>query len=910
MRYAEIAINTPVDNTFHYHIPPELDARLNVGHLVRVGFRTAMQPGIVVALHDTLPTLADGKEIVTKPVIELLDPEPVVNARQLALAHWLSERYISPLGTCLWLMLPPGMTGNSDSHITLNQHSAKSDDPLQQKIIDILRGRKTKSIQGKMLERSIKDRRVKNALNALKSQGIVDVQAILRPPRVRPKKIQVAGLAIADHRIADHKRHLGKNSREAEALTYIIEEGIATATTLLEQPNIGKGTLDHLVDAGYVTVHDDDTLTTPITYDTLDDTILTLRRGEIDLHILNLLAREGTAIDVSWIYAQTGAQLADLKRLETLNLVTLGEQQTIRDSLADLVYVPAVPPRLSPAQREAWHTIREAMQSAESGTSIFLLHGVTGSGKTEIYLRAINHALAQGKQAIFLVPEIALTAQTVRRVIARFPGRVAILHSALSDGERFDTWRRARAGEIDIIVGARSALFTPLPDIGVVILDEEHDNSYKQSPPVMPPYYHTRDVAEYLMRENGGTLILGSATPDVGTYYRATRGDMTYLHLPERIMGHRKTISEQSAQAGVTTRYEGDTEDDTDAVHIGLPPVEVVDMREELKAGNISIFSAAMQTALRETLQRGEQAILYLNRRGASTYVFCRDCGYTVVCPRCDTPMTYHEHGGTMRCHHCGYTGKHPTTCPECGSARIKFFGAGTQQIEAAFKAIFPNVVSLRWDADTAQKWDEHDLILQRFSKGDVQVLIGTQMIAKGLDLPLVTLVGVVSADMGINLPDYGAGERVFQLLTQVSGRAGRGLLGGKVILQTYQPENYAIHAASTHDYVGFYQKEIDYRRELGYPPFRRLVRILFTSEREVKAINEAENAATLIKQRLQDLDLVATEMIGPVPCFYSRVNRLYRWQIIMRGIDPARALTYADFGRGWYVDIDPVDIL
>lgn len=908
MRYAEIAINTPVDNTFHYHIPPELDTQLAVGHLVRVGFRTAMQPGIVVGLHDTPPTHADGSEIVTKPVIELLDPEPVVNARQLDLARWLSQRYISPLGTCLWLMLPPGLTGNSDLVVTLKNFRAKSDDPLQQKIIDILRGRRKNNIQGKTLERSIKDRRWRKALNTLQTQGVVEVTSILSPPRVRPKKIQVAGLAIAPHRIAEHKRHLGKSSREAEGLAYIIEDGIHTAAELLDQPGIGRATLIHLVDDGYVQVHDDDTLTTSITYDTLDDTILAMRRGELDLHILNLLAREGTAIDVSWIYAQTGAKLDDLKRLESLNLITLGEKQTIRDSLADLVYVPAVAPRLSPAQHEAWGTIRTAMQSAETGTSIFLLHGVTGSGKTEIYLRAINYALAQGKQAIFLVPEIALTAQTVRRVLARFPGRVAILHSRLSDGERYDTWRRARAGEIDVIVGARSALFTPLPDLGVVILDEEHDNSYKQSPPVLPPYYHARDVAEYLMRENGGTLILGSATPDVATYYRATRGDMTYLHLPERIMGHRITISEQSAQAGITPRYEA--ESDSDAVHIDLPPVEIVDMRAELKAGNISIFSASMQSALRETLNRGEQAILYLNRRGASTYVFCRDCGYTVLCPRCDTPMTYHEHGGTMRCHHCGYTGKHPTKCPECGSARIKFFGAGTQQIEAAFKAMFPDALSLRWDADTASNWDEHDLILQRFSKGDVQVLIGTQMIAKGLDLPLVTLVGVVSADMGINLPDFAAGERVFQLLMQVSGRAGRGLLGGKVILQSYQPEHYAIQAASQHDYTGFYQKEIDYRRELGYPPFRRLVRILFSYDREVKAINEAENAATLIKQRLEELDMVATEMIGPVPCFYSRINRNYRWQIILRGIDPARALTFDDFGRGWYVDIDPVDIL
>ncbi len=1089
-----------------------------------------MQPGIVVGRGDSSPVQQ------TKPVLELLDAKPVVTQQQLTLARWMSDRYISPLGTCLWLMLPPGIVGHRDVRVTLVNRDYTPTTATQNKVFDALANRKH-PMRGEQIQRATKDKAWKRAVYQLRDADAVTVESMLTKPRVRPKRINVAKLAIPARHIPEYWRHLGKQSREAEALRYVVEDDVQTADELLQQPGIGVVTFEHLLDDKLLRIDEDDRLHTDITWETLDETILMLRGGQVDLDVLNLLAREGTAIDVSWVYAQTGAKLADLKRLEIMGLVELGEREVIRDSLTRVSFVPASTPRLTDAQRAVWATIRGMMQGFErveeapapalpvhregvghddsrlsdimgtkiadrqskslsqiddssdviptyrefdhetseyrqwridtdlwrvlrpimrelrreqtpaekrlwrvirkrqvdgfkfrrqypierfivdfynsdarliievdgptheytqvedqarqqflelldytvlrftneqvyddldgvllsitdmlnklttqsrnptekaqkqqvtvdeipslwtgrargganqipaqpSGTtravSTTLLHGVTGSGKTEIYLRAIEYALAQGRQAIFLVPEIALTAQTVRRVMARFPGRVGIVHSRLSDGERYDTWRRARAGEIEVIVGTRSALFTPLPDIGLVFLDEEHDDSYKQSPPVLPPYYHARDVAEQMMQAGAGVLILGSATPDVGTFFRAQRGDITYLHLPRRIMGHRVTISEQEAQSGIQSRYQSD-DDGSDAVHIDLPPVDVVDMRDELKAGNISIFSHAMQDALKQTLARGEQAILYLNRRGTSTYVFCRDCGYVAGCPRCDTPMTYHTTGAMMHCHHCGYSEPHPTVCPECSSKRIKFFGAGTQQVEEAVKNLFPNAISLRWDADTASKAGEHDLILQRFSSGSANVLIGTQMIAKGLDLPMVTLVGVVSADMGLSLPDYAAGERVFQLLTQVSGRAGRGLRGGRVILQTYQPEHYAIQAASMHDYAKFYAEEIAYRRELGNPPFRRLVRIIFRYEREVKARIEAENAAQLIFQRINDNDMMGTEMIGPVPCFFSKVNRMYRWQIILRGPNPARALRYDDFGRGWFVDVDPVDLL
>jgi primosomal protein N' len=573
--------------------------------------------------------------------------------------------------------------------------------------------------------------------------------------------------------------------------------------------------------------------------------------------------------------------------------------QQIRDSLTR--FVPDSTPLSVYGEGEG--------EGLQKDSHCFLLHGVTGSGKTEIYLRAIELAIAQGRGAIFLVPEIALTAQTVRRVASRFPGRVAVVHSRLSDGERYDTWRRARDGLISVVVGARSALFTPLPDVGLIILDEEHDSSYKQAiSPVGPPYYHARAVAEFMTRQNNGMLILGSATPDVETMYRAQRGDITLLKLPSRIMGHRGRIIEQAERTGVAARYYPARAED--AMMIDLPPVSVVDMRRELKAGNTSIFSRELQTALADALRRREQAILFLNRRGTSTYVFCRDCGYVAACPRCDTPLTHHQNEDLLRCHRCGFEGPTPTTCPQCGSGRIKFFGAGTQQVERALLDLFPTTRVLRWDADTASNPELHDIILTRFLEHKADVLVGTQMVAKGLDLPMVTLVGVVSADTALNLPDFRAGETTFQLLTQVAGRAGRGLLGGRVVLQTYQPEHYAIATAANHDFDDFYAREIGFRRELGYPPFRRLARVVFQDESEARARSEAQAAADVLRARLEQLQMTGTELIGPAPCFFSRVNNIYRWHLLLRGPEPNEVFAGMEIARGWHIDVDPADVL
>lgn len=925
--YAEVAVNAPVRNTFHYHIPHSLQDKIRPGHLVRVAFGTAAQHGIVIALHDSSPIEQ------TKPIEERLDPQPVVTAEQIALAQWMSRRYLAPLGDCLWLMLPPGLTVRGHQY-TLLDANATREDSLEARIVDLLRRRGP--LRDTQIRLSLRSRSTQKALDALVKAEVLGRESVIAPPRVRPKTIQTAMLAIPPEQILNIARHLGKKSRRADLLEVIAalsEEEFAPVDLALRLAETTAPTLKRLAEAGLVAIEegargDPPLVMLDIPRESLDEALIELRGGEAQLAVLERLARQTMPLDVKALCAQTGATLHDLKRLAEDDLILLDEAQVWRDSLARREFVLTVPPRLTPEQESVWREIeaglrrwqwmppsRRAPDAAalpgeagrESGP-VFLLHGVTGSGKTEIYLQAIELALAQGRQAIFLVPEIALTPQTVRRVAERFPGQVAVVHGSLSAGERYDTWRRARAGQIQVVVGARSALFTPLPDVGLVILDEEHDHSYKQSPPISPPYYHARAVAEQMMRQNNGVLILGSATPDVTSMYRAQRGDIAYLHLPSRIMGHRETIRILAEETGLVPRYA--PLDSADALTIDLPPVQVVDMRHELKSGNTGIFSRELHDALALVLERGEQAMLYLNRRGQSTYVFCRDCGYIEACPRCDTPLTYHRYGEALRCHHCGYQKGVPQICPQCQSRRIKFFGAGTQQVEAELRKQFPQARVLRWDADTASRPEMHDMLLQRFIHREADVMVGTQMIAKGLDLPLVTLVGVVSADLGLALPDFRAGERVFQLLTQVAGRAGRGLLGGRVILQTYQPDNYAIAAAAEHDYERFYRIESEYRRQLGYPPFRGLARIVFSFPVEAKAQAEAERAANLLRARMDEERMTGTEIIGPAPCFFTRIDKQYRWHVLLRGPDPAAALEDMPIARGWYLDIDPVDVL
>ena len=494
---------------------------------------------------------------------------------------------------------------------------------------------------------------------------------------------------------------------------------------------------------------------------------------------------------------------------------------------------------------EQENIIREYINSDDK---MFLLKGVTGSGKTEVYMKLVERVLLEGKSAIILVPEIALTPQMIERFKGRFGVNVALFHSKLSDGERFDEWFRVKEGKAKVIVGARSAIFLPAKNLGLIIIDEEHENTYKSE---QNPKYQTKEVAEYLSELKGCKVILGSATPSIETYYRALTGEMKLLELNSRVDNK------------------------------PMPPMKVIDMRNELKGGNKSLFSRELFIAIQERLKRKEQIILFLNRRGFSTFVSCRSCGYVFKCDECDISMTYHKNG-LLICHYCGKTKREPRECPKCHSKYVKFFGAGTQRVEEEVKKYFNNAGILRMDVDTTRDKHSYERIYNTFKNGEADILIGTQMVSKGLDFKNVTLVGILAADMSINIPDYRAAERTFQIITQVAGRAGRGDKQGEVLIQTYTPQHYSLQYAVNYDYEGFYEKEFTVRAMMKYPPFGKLLLINGTSKKEDLLKNFMHKITMMIKPLVENcLDI---EILGPIPCMISKVKENYRWQIVIKG--------------------------
>ncbi|MCH8847567.1 MAG: primosomal protein N' [Chloroflexi bacterium] len=532
-----------------------------------------------------------------------------------------------------------------------------------------------------------------------------------------------------------------------------------------------------------------------------------------------------------------------------------------------------------------------AQDESNGARRVFLLEGVTGSGKTEVYLQALAHCLGLGKRAIVLVPELSLTPQTVGRFEARFPGRVGLLHSGLTPAQHAEEWWRVRSGERGVVIGPRSAIFAPQPDLGLIVVDEEHEWTYKQTE--LSPRYHARDVALKRAELVGATVVLGSATPDLGTAYQAERGTFARLRLPERI-----------ERSGAVT---------------ALADVDVVDMRDELVAGNRSVFSRALQDALRETLAEGAQAMLFLNRRGSASIVECRACGHVMRCLRCSSAYTYHAatagsaQGSSSReqlvCHHCNRRHSVPRVCPRCRSDRIRFLGLGTQRLVDEVEALLPGVRVLRWDRDAAKTVAAHAELLRRFVAKEADVLVGTQMIAKGLDIPSVALVGIVLADIGLHTPDFRAPERTFQLLTQVAGRAGRGPEPGRVVIQTYVPDHYAIEAAAAQDYARFYSQEIDYRRAQANPPLTRLVRLLFGHTDRDAARREAARMANVLGRVIREWDMHGVEVVGPAPTYPPRVRNAWRWHLLVRAPDPRLLLDKVKVPPGWTVDVDPVDV-
>jgi len=775
-----------------------------------------------------------------KALLDLLDPAPLLTYPQVALATRLTESTLNSLASIVNLMLPTGLSQQADINYELRiaNYEEKSS-TIATRLLALLKERG--ALRGRQIDSHFAKVDWRKTAQFLVKQGVLSATHVLPPPRVRPKYVRVALLAVAPEEAREQMENLGTKQ--------------------------------------------------------------TLARRQA---ALNFLIQQPEAINLSWVYAETGCNLADLQSLEERGLIRLFENEIFRDSLVNIGKQVNKETgnqviRLTAEQDAALAQITQSLIANYPITN-YLLHGVTGSGKTEIYLRAAEETVKRGKQAIVLVPEIALTPQTVRRFLAHFPGQVGLIHSKLSEGERYDTWRRARSGKLKVVIGARSALFAPLANIGLIVVDECHDASYYQSD---PPFYNAATAAQEYARLCGAVCIMGSATPTVEQRFKTTNaplpsGDgqgVRVLSLPNRV-----TASD-------------------------LPPVQIVDMREELKLGNRGIFSRALSESLAETISRGEQAILFLNRRGTATYIFCRDCGHVVECPNCETPLTLHEfkveglrlkvgnlqpsnlQPSTLLCHHCNYTRQQPKTCPACKGNQIRAYGLGSEKVEAEVNAMFPQARTLRWDWDTTRAKDSHEMILTHFANHQADVLIGTQMLAKGLDLPLVTLVGIVLADVGLTLPDPFANEKVFQTLTQVAGRAGRSALGGKAVLQTFMPEHYAIQFAAKHDVDGFYERELEYRKALGYPPFTRLARLEYRHADPLRAEEESQKTATKLKVKIEAERRRQTELIGPVPSFFAKMDGIYRWQIVVRAPDPAAFLRDVKLD-GWRVEIDPSSLL
>ena len=557
-----------------------------------------------------------------------------------------------------------------------------------------------------------------------------------------------------------------------------------------------------------------------------------------------------------------------------------------RDPLSGMVFPEDKPLVLTDPQNHAVDSIVSSFDSGSDTHKSFLLKGVTGSGKTEVYMQAIADCIRRGKRCLFLVPEISLTPQMIERLSARFAGKLGVFHSGLTPGQQYDQWWKVKEGQYPIVLGSRNSIFLPQDELGLVVVDEEHEWTYKQSE--ASPRYHAREVAEKLCKYTGASLVLGSATPSLETYHLTQAGKHNSLELPTRV----------------------GRDDENKSIELPLADVELVDMREELKSGNNGILSRLLHERIDSALNEREQILLFINRRGSAPVILCRDCGTTLTCSRCDISLTYHLISDGLVCHSCGRKSSLPRKCIVCKSSRIKLLGLGTQRVVEEINKLFPNAKVIRWDRDALKEKNSYQQLMSQFIQGEADILVGTQMVAKGLHIPRVSLVGVILADVGIHLPDFRAGEKSFQLLCQVSGRAGRGMSSGKVVIQTYSSDHYAIQSAAIQDYDKFYSKEIDFRRQHNNPPFTRLVRLVYRNRNNDKCQREAERVERLLRRNRQISGSTHTDIIGPAPAFPSRVRGLYRWHIFVRGQDPSNLTAGIKLPKSWTVDVDPVSVL
>jgi len=753
----------------------------------------------------------------TREIIDVIEPHPLLSPAQVMLARWISEYYLSPLFDTVALMLPPGFKRKALTFISTTPNPNA------------------------------------HTLSSLPPAQKHVFELVRRQDNVSLKELE---------------KRLGKKKAQA-IVSQLVGRGLAVRSYELEPVKITPKKVPYL--------------RLNVTANQAREMTIELRkkRAAKQANLVDFLAQQSEPVPWAEARQRTDGNKAVAEALIRKGLVTWQQIEVKREPISYQNITPSSPLKLTATQEAAFNSIKDAIHGVTAQPKVFLLHGVTGSGKTEIYLQALAETVKLGKRGIALVPEIALTPQTIERFASRFPHKVAVLHSQLSPGEQFDEWQRIKEGEFDVVIGPRSALFAPQPELGLIIIDEEHEWTYKQ--PDKSPRYHTRNVAIKLAQLTGAVVILGSATPDVETFYHAQNGNYHLLQLPERVVPVEKSP---------------------------LPQVEVVNLREELKAGNRSIFSRSLTQAITKAVAGGEQVILFLNRRGGATFIQCRSCGFVLRCRRCEVSLTHHFAEDVLVCHQCNYKTPLPQNCPRCSSHQIKSLGIGTQKLEQETGYSFPEARMLRWDSDMTKRKESHEAILNKFRAHQADILIGTQMVAKGLDLPRVTLVGVISADTSLNLPDFRAGERTFQLLSQVAGRAGRGPLGGQVIIQTFSPEHYAIQAAAKHDYASLYDKEINYRRQLRNPPFTQLALLTYSHTNDALCQREAERVRNQLIAERDAKGIADLNLIGPAPAFIHRLRGRFRWQLILRGTDLSTFISPIAFPQGWTIDIDPVSLL
>jgi primosomal protein N' (replication factor Y) len=838
---------------YSYTVPAHLLDQAQPGQLVAVPFGERETAGVIWSLDasddagDTRDVVGDDEDFPLRAISSLLLDEPALSPVQRTLAEWMAAFYAAPLATTVRPMLPPGLVRGI--RYTLRPTGAEPPEDLAPDAAMLLAMlHERRAVEREQVSEALGMTRARRAIRTLLDTGLAVVAPDAPASYARARKVRLVRLVATGDTLTRWREEA--RSRLGEPVASSAHSGVRG-----RRRSGPEQTSERI-------------LSQLATLDALD--------------ALEQNATSRPAWKIEELQRFTRITTAGLAELADAGLIAIEEVAARRDPLAGRRYPRTQPLPLTAEQSGA---LKEILASAETGGGTFLLHGVTGSGKTEVYLQALAAVIAQGKRGIALVPEIALTPQAVARYAGRFPGRVALLHSGLTDGERLDEWRRIRAGEVDVVVGSRSALFAPVERLGLIIVDEEHEGAYKEE---RTPTYQARDVTSQLGALTGATVVLGSATPSAESYWRARQGIYKLIELRERV-----PISSATSETDIAQ----------------LPEVTLIDLRAELRSGHTSILSEELQEALAETLARKEQAILFLNRRGTATSVVCRECGFVARCIRCDVAMTFHATEATLLCHYCGRREAPPRFCPVCGSASIRYFGVGSERVESAVKRQFPSARVLRWDRDTAKTRLAHEQLSQAFAERRADVLVGTQMIAKGLDLPAVTLVGVISADIALFLPDFRASERAFQLLTQVAGRAGRGKRPGRVLVQTFNPEHFCIQAAARHDYGVFMEAELSARERYDYPPFRRFVKFTFEHADRYTAQIEATALAGRLERLIADLALDQADIVGPAPALLERLRGHYRWHVILRAPNPLPILdelTGEDLPPGWSVDVDP----